>query len=245
MPIQLTLVGKSALITGGASGIGRAMAHVFRALGANVIVTGVSEQEVQSAAADPALVGIELRVLDVTDADQVTRLFDRLAGLDILVNAAGIGSQGPAEFALASFERTLDINLSGSMRTCVAARPLLESGGGTIINVASVMSFLGSAASPAYCSSKGGVAQLTRSLALAWSAAGIRVNAVAPGWIDTPMTVALKGDTEKNGKWMAHSAMKRCGQPEEVAAGIAFLCSPLTSFITGIIMPIDGGCLAS
>jgi NAD(P)-dependent dehydrogenase (short-subunit alcohol dehydrogenase family) len=165
--------------------------------------------------------------------------------LDILVNAAGIGGQGPAEFTEEGFVNSININLSGTMRVCYAAKELLAARGGAIVNIASMMSFFGSATALAYSAGKGGVVQLTKSLAVSWAPAGIRANAVAPGWIETPMTRPLQADAERNARVLARSPMQRWGQPEEIATGILFLCSPMASFVTGVVLPIDGGYMVS
>ncbi|MES2025586.1 MAG: SDR family oxidoreductase [Pseudomonadota bacterium] len=238
------LEGKCAVITGGTSGIGRSAALALKAAGAKVIATGVSEKEVKAALADPAFAGIDAAVLNVAYDKDVNDFFAGLTRIDILVNAAGIGGQGPGEFQAESFANTLNINLTGTLRACTAAKPLLQKQGGAIVNIASMMSFFGSATAPGYSASKGGVVQLTKSLAVAWAELGIRVNAVAPGWIDTPMTKPLQDDPERNARVLDRSPMKRWGRSEEIADGIFFLCSPLSTFVNGVVLPIDGGYLA-
>ncbi len=237
------LQGKSAVVIGGTSGIGLATVVALVRAGCRVWATGVAQSELDACRVLPELEAVQLGLLDVGEPLAVTAFFSALERLDILVNAAGVG-RGSSEFSEEGFLRTLEINLGGTMRTCYAARELLARQGGSIVNLASVMSFFGSPTAPAYAASKGGVVQLTKSLALAWAEHGIRVNAVAPGWIDTPMTRAMQADPERNARVLARSPMGRWGKPEEIAAGIQFLVSPAASFVTGIVLPVDGGYMA-
>lgn len=225
--------GKAVLVTGGTSGIGRAVAEAFTAAGASVIAAGLP-----SAEAPPA--NARVAHLDVTDTGAVQSLAAGLLRLDVLVNAAGV-IRRDEEFDPEIFARVIDINLTGMMRTCTAVRPLLAASKGSIVNVASMLTFFGGARVPAYSASKGGVGQLTRSLALAWAAEGIRVNAVAPGWIATPLTQALQEDTTRSAQLLGRTALGRWGRPEEVAGPVLFLCSDAAAFMTGAIVPVDGG----
>src|SRR3954471_15149004 len=169
---------KQALITGGARGIGWGVAEAMLAAGYGVTVTGLTEDEVAGVPPRQHLTTVRL---DVTDDDAVTALIAGLSRLDALVNCAGTILREGKEFTIEGFQKVIDVNLTGTMRLCVAAKPLLEKSGGRIVNTASVWSFFGGGLVPAYTASKGGVAQLTKALAVAW-APSVRVNAVAPGW---------------------------------------------------------------
>jgi NAD(P)-dependent dehydrogenase (short-subunit alcohol dehydrogenase family) len=127
------------------------------------------------------------------------------------------------------------------MRMCAACHPLLAVSRGCVINIASMLSFFGGGSVPAYSASKGGIAQLTKSLAIAWAADGIRVNAIAPGWIETALTAPLTADARRREEIVQRTPLGRWGQPEDVAGAAVFLCSPAAAFITGAILPVDGG----
>ena len=226
------LRGTHVLVTGGTSGIGQAIAAAFAAQGAQVIVTGTT----------PAPGAV---LLDAQDRTAVAEFVASLIRLDHLVNAAGIIRRGGIEHEAEAFDQVIDVNLSGTMRMCSLCRPLLAQSRGTILNIASMLSFFGGGMVPAYAASKGGVAQLTKSLAIAYAPDGIRVNAIAPGWIATPLTEALHSDPARSDAILARTPMGRWGQPQDIAGPALFLASPLAAFITGAILPVDGGYMVS
>ncbi len=230
------------LITGGTSGIGAGIAKAYLTEGARVCVTGVTAAEAD--AARDAMPGVEARVLDVADAGAVADLVADLEDLAHVVNCAGV-IRRHEELDPEVFAQVVDINLNGTMRVCAAARPSLAARGGTILNTASMLSFFGGGLVPGYSASKGGIAQLTKSLAIAYAADGIRVNALAPGWIATPLTAALQADPGRSGPILARTPLGRWGTPDDLAGAALFLASPLAAFITGVVLPVDGGYLVT
>jgi NAD(P)-dependent dehydrogenase (short-subunit alcohol dehydrogenase family) len=233
--------GRHVLVTGGTGGIGLGCALAFRALGGVVTATGATAAECERAR-DSAPDGITFTTLDVRDLAAVQALLQSLTRLDVVINAAGV-IRRDEEYDPEVFQQVVAINLTGVMNVCSAAKPKLAQAEGCIVNVASMLTFFGGARVPAYAASKGGVGQLTKSLAAAWAPDGIRVNAVAPGWIATPLTQALQDDPGRSGPILARTPMARWGTPEEVAGGILFLASPAARFVTGTIVPVDGGYL--
>lgn len=216
--------GASVLVSGGTSGIGAGIAEAFQRAGARVISAGLETG------------------LDVRSAESVGDLLRGVERLDVLVNAAGIIRRG-AEHDPEVFAEVLDVNLSGSMRMCAASKALLAASRGSVVNIASVLSFFGGGLVPGYSASKGGIVQMTKSLAIAWAAEGIRVNAVAPGWIETPLTEALREDAGRSQAILARTPMGRWGTPEDVASPVLFLASDAAAFITGAVLAVDGGYL--
>lgn len=229
---------KIALVTGGAhpGGIGYASASRLVRYGYDVIVTGVSAAEV---ALTPTSEHIRSIVLDVRDEAAVNALFANLDRLDALINCAGLSSSN--EYDLADFSRTLDINVAGTMRTCVAARPLLAQSRGAIVNIASIYATFGSSAVPGYAASKGAIVQLTKSLAAAWGGEGIRVNAISPGWIRTALAAPVFASAENVARLTARTPLGRLGVADDCGNVIAFLCTQEARYVTGVTIPVDGG----
>jgi 2-dehydro-3-deoxy-D-gluconate 5-dehydrogenase len=236
--------GRVALVAGGTSGIGAGIADALARCGAVVTVTGATEDEAEAATSEPSFRCRDARKLDVRDAAAIAKLMADLPRLDILVNCAGIIRRG-SEHDPQIFAEVLDVNLTGTMRMCAAARPLLATSGGCILNTASVLSFSGGGLVPGYSASKGGVAQLTKSLAIAYAADRIRVNAIAPGWVATKLTQPLQDDPGRSAAILARTPLGRWGRPDDIAGAAVFLCSPAALFITGAVLPVDGGYLVT
>lgn len=230
---------KVALITGGARGIGFGVAEALLQSGYHVVVTGLSDDEVAAVPARDKLLAYQL---DVTDDQAVADVIAKQSRLDALINCAGMILRGGAEYEIASFQKVMDVNLTGTMRMCLAAREKLgASGHGVIINTASMLSYFGGPLTPAYAASKGAIVQLTKSLAVAWADEGIRVNAIAPGWIETDLTRGAREDAARSQAILARTPMKRWGIPADIGGVVAHLCSDEARFITGAVIPIDGG----
>jgi NAD(P)-dependent dehydrogenase (short-subunit alcohol dehydrogenase family) len=234
---------KIAMIAGGTSGIGAAIGNALSELGASVTVTGATAAEAEEALAREGFWVERAIALDVRDPTAIAACFALLSRLDILVNCAGTIRRGE-EHDPSVFEDVIDVNLNGTMRLCTQARPLLAKTKGCIVNTASLLSFFGGRLVPGYSASKGGVAQLTKSLAIAYAAEGIRVNAIAPGWIATPLTRPLQDDPARSEAIVARTPLGRWGAPDDVAGAAIFLCSPAAAFITGTILAVDGGYMA-
>jgi NAD(P)-dependent dehydrogenase (short-subunit alcohol dehydrogenase family) len=235
------LEGKVALVTGGASGIGEAVVRRFAAEGAVVAVADLSEEAAEKLAVDVGD-GAHAEAADVSDPEAVRALVDRLmerhGRLDVAVNNAGIG--GPAapvgEYPIDGWRKVVSVNLDGvfySMRYEIPA--MLRGGGGSIVNMASILGAVGFAQAPAYVSAKHGVVGLTKAAAIEYSQQGVRVNAVGPGFIDTPLLTEeiVKAVTPLH-------PIGRIGTPEEVAAVVAFLASDEASFVSGAYYTVDG-----
>ena len=235
------MVERVIVVTGGTRGIGEGIARAFAEAAHHVIACGLTQQECDAFTPHE---NIRTTVLDVTQQASVDAVMKPLTRLDALVNCAGVILRGGAEFTIEGFQRTIDINLTGTMRMCIAAKPLLVQTQGAIINTASMLTFQGSPFVPGYAASKGGIGQLTKSLAAAWAAEGIRVNALAPGWIETELTRPLVEDAARSAPILARTPMGRWGKPDDIGGVAVFLATDAARFVTGAIIPVDGGYLA-
>jgi len=244
------LTGKVALVTGGNGGIGLGMALGLAQAGARVVIAARNAQKSDAAVAALQAAGSDSFALaaDVTDEATVAQLFDqavtRCGRLDILVNNAGTNIRKPVDqLALAEWHQVMNTNLTSAFLCSRAAHPHLKrAGGGKVINIGSMMSIFGAAFAPAYGASKGGIVQLTKSMACAWAADGIQVNAILPGWIQTALTDAAREQVPGlNERVVARTAAGRWGQPQDLAGIAVFLASAGSDFITGTAIPVDGG----
>jgi NAD(P)-dependent dehydrogenase (short-subunit alcohol dehydrogenase family) len=227
-----------ALITGGTTGIGFGIASAMVEAGYDVTVTGLTDEQVAAVPQHPNLSAVKLDVTSEASVAAALAPFDELAAL---INCAGVIFRNFAEYDIKTFQKVIDVNLTGTMRMCVGARAKLAIARGAIVNTGSMLSFFGGPAIPAYTASKGGVAQLTKALAVAWAPEGIRVNAIAPGWIATELTRGLVEDESRSAAILGRTPMQRWGNPGDVAGAAVFLCSEGARFITGAILPVDGG----
>jgi 3-oxoacyl-[acyl-carrier protein] reductase len=233
------------LVTGGTSGIGHAIATTFAAAGARVTVTG---RHATDADYDTDLARFAYHPLEIADAASVDALVASLDRLDVLVNNAGANLPGGRdEWGPDAFATSVAINLSGPMRLTVGCHDLLTAsdldGGASVINLVSMSAFRAVPIVPGYGSAKAGVVTLTHNLARQWVHDGIRVNAVAPGVIETPMTAPMLDFPALLEPEMAHTPMGRMGTPAEVAGAVAFLASSAASYVTGHTLAVDGGYL--
>ncbi len=247
MPLSnnFDLSGKAALVTGGNGGIGLGMARALAQAGAALAITG--RDEAKNAAAARELGALALGC-DLTSEGACRAMVEdaaqRLGRLDILVNNAGTKiRKAPEDYSIEEWRLVLDTNLTSAFVASQAAYPHLKrAGGGKILNIGSMMSLFGASFAAPYGATKGGIVQLTKSLAAAWAKDNIQVNAVLPGWIDTALTRRARSDVSGlHERVLARTPAGRWGRPEDLGGIAVFLCSPASDFVTGTAIPVDGG----
>jgi len=250
---KLDLTSRTAVVIGGTSGIGLTIAKGLAQAGANVVATGRRANLVESAAAEIRKIGRKSLAVpcDVADAASIEAVLQaalrELGGVDILVNSAGVTKRGATlDVALSDWNHILDTNLSGTLRACqIFGRHMIGRKYGRIINIASIASMLALYEVAAYCASKAGVAALTKSLAIEWARHGVCVNAIMPGVFRTDMNAQLLDGTPRGAEFLLRTPMGRFGKLEELVGAAVFLASEAASFVTGHLLAVDGGILAS
>jgi 2-deoxy-D-gluconate 3-dehydrogenase len=242
---------KKAVVTGGAAGLGRGIAEALAEFGARVVVVDNSAR-LDAAAAEMRERGLPVSGLraDLSDTERLESVFkaalEPLDGaLDILVNCAGIQRRHKCdEFPLSDWNDVLTVNLTSVFRLCqLAGRIMLRRGSGKIINISSMLAFFGGFTVPAYAASKGGVSQLTKALSNEWAGRGVNVNAIAPGYMDTALNVNIVSDPERSAEILGRIPAGRWGTPEDLKGVAVFLASAASDYLSGAVIPVDGGYL--
>ncbi|UCF72200.1 MAG: glucose 1-dehydrogenase [Deltaproteobacteria bacterium] len=246
-----SLKGKIAIVTGGNGGIGKGIAHGFAAVGGNIVIAARNKAKTHETAREiKSQYGVQVLgvQVDVRHEDQIQAMVaqatDRFGQIDILVNNAGINIRNmPQDYRLDEWDEILDTNLRSAFLCSKAVYPAMkEAGGGKIISIGSMTSIFGGAKLAPYGTSKGGIVQLTRSLAVAWAPDNIQVNAILPGWINTDLTrQARKELPGLNERVLARTPVGRWGEPKDLAGAAIFLASSTSNFVTGVALPVDGG----
>ena len=240
--VSFDFTGTIALITGATSGIGHAIAALFRDAGADVTVTGT---RASASEYDTDLSGMTYRQLVLTDPDSIGALAQQFSTLDVLINNAGANFPGGLDESKPDgFEASVQLNLLGPYRLTVALyralRASKSAGGASVVNLASMSALRAVTMVPGYSAAKSGIINITRNLAVKWAPHGIRINAVAPGVIETPMTALMSGIPEIADAERAHVPLNRFGTPAEIAPAVAFLCTEQSSYTTGAVFVVDG-----
>ena len=239
MSVTLDYSGHAVLVTGGSNGIGLAIARAFSDAGAEVSITGT---RAGGGDYEEDLSGFSYRQVLVEDGEAVDALITATERVDVLVNNAGTAIRAPAALTPEGFEKNIAINLNSVFRLCQGLHGKLKSRPGSIINIASMTSYFASPRVPGYGASKSAILQMTKTLGTLYAADGIRVNAIAPGWIETNLTVPVRAAEELNRPIVERTPMARWGKPQEMAGTALYLASDdLASFVTGVTIPVDGG----
>lgn len=237
---MIDFTGQTVLVAGGSSGIGLGIARCFDAAGALVHITGTRAGSDDYA--DTDLSGLVYHQLDVAEAGAATSLSSEIDHVDVIVPSVGTVAYGGTEYEIDTFRRVIDVNLNGVMELCTAFRPqLAETGQGSVVIIGSTSSFIATPGQPAYSASKGALVTLTKSLATAWAKHGIRVNGVAPGFVNTKLTARSHDDPDVYEATIGRIPMRRWGRPEEMGNAAVFLASSMASYITGQMLLVDGG----
>jgi NAD(P)-dependent dehydrogenase (short-subunit alcohol dehydrogenase family) len=250
---RFSLEGRTALVTGAGRGIGRQMALAFAEAGADVAVNSRTVAELEAVAADVRALGRRSAVVpgDVAAADAAAGIVEAavaaLGGVDVVLNAAGLAVRVPAEQVTeAQFDLQVSVNLKGTYFVCQAAgRHMLATGRGSIINIASLTTSFGLPLRSVYAATKGAVGQLTKTLAVEWASRGVRVNAIAPGWILTPLTRPVHDDPAQSGWILGRTPMGRWGKPDDLTGAAVYLASDAAAFMTGQVLYVDGGFISA
>jgi len=243
---ELDFGGRTVLVVGGSSGIGNGIAQAFRSRGATVHVWGT-----RATAADYAdeagsdLAGLRYAQVDMADLDGIAAYAPPFDRLDVLVLSQGIVIYRRGEYGMAGFRKVIDVNLNSLMACAIKFHPLLKAARGSLITVSSTAAFHATRGNPAYNASKAGAVGLTRTLADAWAGDGIRVNGIAPGFVDTKMTKVTTANPERLSAALQSIPMRRLGTPADMAGVALFLASPLAAYLCGHTIPVDGGLLLS
>jgi 2-deoxy-D-gluconate 3-dehydrogenase len=244
---QFSLAGKKALVTGSSKGIGAAIAQALAYAGADIVLLGRTAESLEATKSSIVNIGrkVEIVLCDVSSPEAIKEVFANIAemNVDILINNAGSISRAPAaETEIDDWHRIIDTNLNSVFQISQACgRAMIAKGSGTIINIASLLSFQGGINVPAYTASKHGVAGVTKALANEWGSRGVTVNAIAPGYISTDNTAALRADADRNASILARIPIGRWGNPDDIALVAVFLASPAARYINGEVLTVDGG----
>jgi 2-deoxy-D-gluconate 3-dehydrogenase len=244
---QFSLAGKKALVTGSSKGIGAAIAQALANAGADIVLLGRTAESLEATKSSIVNIGrkVEIVLCDVSSPEAIKEVFANIAemNVDILINNAGSISRAPAaETEIDDWHRIIDTNLNSVFQISQACgRAMIAKGSGTIINIASLLSFQGGINVPAYTASKHGVAGVTKALANEWGSRGVTVNAIAPGYISTDNTAALRADADRNASILARIPIGCWGNPDDIASVAVFLASPAARYINGEVLTVDGG----